>query len=333
MAKITPYQQDLSDIANKWQLPQEGNILITGATGLIGGCLTDILMNHSHCQVYALGRNFQRASQRFAPYLKDARFHFMEHDVCHPLKTDINFQYIIHAASNASPNFFKQSPVEVMKANINGLCELVEYGLRHQMQRLVYVSSGEVYGEGDGSIFTEKSSGYIDILSSRSCYPSSKRAAETLCAAYCQEYGAQIVVARPCHTYGPFFTESDNRVYAQFIRNVLNGEDIKMKSKGDQFRSWLYVVDCAAAILLLLLKGKSGEAYNIANSESNITIHQLAEYIARFGGKKVVVEIDKDLVATPITKAIFSTEKLEGLGWKALFDIKQGLQHTIDTLH
>ncbi len=332
MAQITPYQQDLSNAANRWQFPQKGNILITGATGLIGGCLTDMLMEYSQCHVYALGRNTQRAALRFASYQEDERFHFIKHDICQPLETNTNFQYIIHAASNASPNFFNQSPVEIMKSNLNGLCNLVEYGLRHNLQRMVYVSSGEIYGEGDGSVFTEESCGYIDILSSRSCYPSSKRAAETLCAAYCQEYGAQIVVARPCHTYGPYFTESDNRVYAQFIRNILNNEDIVMKSKGEQFRSWLYVVDCATAILLLLLKGKNKEAYNIANSGSNITIRQLAEEIAHIGNKKVIMDIDKSVVTTPITKAVFSTKKLEALGWQPLYDITQGLRHSIETL-
>ena len=219
-----------------------------------------------------------------------------------------------------------------MKSNLDGLCHLMEYGLRHQMKRMVYISSGEVYGEGDGSVFTEESSGYIDILSPRACYPSSKRAAETLCAAYIQEYGADIVIARPCHTYGPYFTESDNRVYAQFIRNILNDEDIVMKSRGEQFRSWLYVVDCAVAMLLLLTKGNSGEAYNVANEESNITIRQLAEEIAKIGNKKVVFDLAENGNTTPITKAVFSTEKLNQLGWKPLFSIEEGLAHTIQSM-
>lgn len=328
---MTPYRQDLDRVARQLSLPQEGNILVTGATGLIGSCLVDLLMHYSPCHIYAMGRNRQRAEQRFNAFADNPRFHFLQHDVSTPLPCREDFHYIIHAASNASPNFFQQSPVEVMKANMNGVCHLTEYGIQHQMKRMVYISSGEIYGEGDGSVFTEQSSGYIDILSPRACYPSSKRASETLCAAYAKEYGADIVIARLCHTYGPYFTESDNRVYAQFIRNVLNGEDIVMKSRGGQYRSWIYVVDCAAAILMLLTKGNCGEAYNIADEASNITIRQLAEKIASISGQQVVMDITDDGNTTPITKAVFSTHKIEQLGWKPQFGIDEGLQHTIQT--
>jgi nucleoside-diphosphate-sugar epimerase len=158
MAEINPYRQDLDKVVQQLNVPQEGNILITGATGLIGSCLVDLLMRHSFCHIYAMGRNSQRAEQRFADYWQQPRFHFIRHDICQSLECTENFHYIIHAASNASPNFFQQSPVEVMKSNLDGLCHLVEYGLRHQMKRMVYISSGEVYGEGDGSVFTEESS-------------------------------------------------------------------------------------------------------------------------------------------------------------------------------
>lgn len=332
MVEVSTYQQDLAKAAKLLPSSLTGNILITGATGLIGGCLTDMLMQHSECHVYALGRNRQRAEQRFHAYWNNPRFHFLEQDICTPLSCDIDFQYIIHAASNASPSFFQQKPVEVMRANLEGLSHLVDYGILHHMQRMVYVSSGEIYGEGDGSVFTEESSGYIDILSPRACYPSSKRAAETLCAAYNQEYQTQITIARPCHTYGPYFTESDNRVYAQFIRNVLRNEDIVMKSEGKQYRSWIYVVDCATAILSILLKGESGVAYNVANAESNITIRELAEKTAAMAGKKVVMELSDNGNTTPITKAVFSTKKLEALGWQPLFGIDEGLRHTIETM-
>lgn len=311
--------------------------------------MVDVLMqNSARCyKVIAAGRNKERARQKFAAYWEDESFFFAEIDVTQPVIKSMDrmigepvynelaegADYIIDAASNASPNFFKQNPVEVMKANINGVSNLLEYGLSHRMQRMVYISSGEIYGEGDGSEFTEKSSGYVDCASVRACYPSSKRAAETLCMAYGAEYDADVVIARLSHTYGPGFTESDNRVYAQFIRNVLKGEDIVLKSKGEAFRSWLYVVDAAHAILRLLLDGERANAYNVAHSESNISIRDLAELIARKADRKVVFDIPEADAqqgnTTPITKATFNTDKLKALGWKPLFDVEEGFGHTL----
>lgn len=348
----SPYQQDIASLfENGLDLSRlrDKTILVVGATGLIGSCVIDVLMqNPNKCyQVIAAGRNRERAKEKFAAYWENAHFCFVELDVTLSVRENLRGQifedaylaiqhvdYIINAASNASPNFFKQKPVEVMKANIDGISHLIEYGLDHGMKRMVYVSSGEIYGEGDGSAFTEKSSGYVDCASVRACYPSSKRAAETLCMAYCEEYGADVVIARLSHTYGPGFTESDNRVYAQFIRNVLKGEDIVLKSKGEAFRSWLYVVDAAHALLRLLMDGEKGNAYNVAHSESNISIRQLAELIAEKAHRKVVFDIPDDAQqgnSTPITKAVFNTDKLKALGWKPLFDVEQGFEHTLES--
>lgn len=319
------YKQDVLNVATldlPWSKLCDCNILVTGATGLIGGCLVEVLMSRQDkdYHVYASGRNEDRAKKRFADFASDPSFHFVKYDVLEPFESDVNYDYIIHAASNASPNFFSTKPVEVIKSNIQGLSNLMEYGLNHGMKRMLYVSSGEVYGEGDGRVFTEDYSGYVNCTSPRSCYPSSKRAAETLCVSYAQEYGADVVIARPSHTYGPYFTESDNRVYAQFIRNILRGEDIVMKSTGSQFRSWCYVVDCASALLHILLKGEKGQAYNIADESSNITIKELAEMIAYMGGKNVVFDLptnEEKAGYNVVAKSIFSTERIRALGWMA----------------
>lgn len=338
MAEINPYLQDVRSLfeAGLDLSPLKGcHILITGATGLIGSCLVDVLLNNPHrdYQVYALGRNEERARQRFSCYWEEQDFHFIRHDICKPLATDIPFDYIIHAASNASPNFFKDKPVEVIKSNIMGVESLMDYGLTHDMKRMLFVSSGEIYGEGDGRQFVETDSGYVDCATPRACYPSSKRAAETLCVAYAAEYGADVVIARPCHTYGPYFTESDNRVYAQFIRNLLEGKDIVLKSRGEQHRSWLYVVDAAFALLTILLKGSKGEAYNVADELSNVSIRQLAELLATAENKKVIFDIDEaNGNTTPITQATFSTKKLAQLGWQPQTTIAKGLAHTLATL-
>lgn len=321
---------DLSRLSDK-------SILVVGATGLVGSCVVDVLMQNPYkgYQVIAAGRNRERAKQKFAAYWENPCFSFAEIDVMLPIGEALgnrNIDYIINAASNASPNFFKQHPVEVMKANIYGVSNLLDYGLQHNLQRMLYISSGEIYGEGDGSPFAETSSGYIDCATVRACYPSSKRAAETLCMAYGEEYHTDIVIARLSHTYGPGFTESDNRAYAQFIRNVLRGEDIILKSRGEQYRSWLYVVDAAHAILRLLLDGEANNAYNVAHPESNITIRQLAELTAQLAGRKVVFDIPAETGdTTPITKATFSTTKLQAIGWRPVFSIEEGISHTIDS--
>ena len=337
---MTAYENDIQQLFRQdlpWKKLSGANFLVTGATGLIGGCLVEALMMNPKrdYQVYASGRNKERAYRRFSRFYNDKNFHFVQYDVLRPLEGDIQFDYIIHAASNASPNFFAKKPVEVIKSNIDGVANLMEYGLKHGMKRMLYVSSGEVYGEGDGRVFTEGYSGFVDCTKPRSCYPSSKRAAETLCVSYAAEYGADVVIARPCHTYGPYFTEQDNRVYAQFIRNVLSGDDIVMKSSGGQFRSWCYVVDCVSALLHILLKGVCGEAYNIADAKSNISIRELAEMIAKIGGRKVVMDVpdtDEQRGFNVVTKSVFATEKLENLGWKPLTTMQQGLEHTIQIL-
>lgn len=324
----------VSSLDLPWSKLSGNNILITGATGLIGSCLVEVLMCNPNrdYHVYAAGRNMVRARQRFAHYWERRNFHFIQYDVTQPLQSNVDFHYIIHAASNASPHFFSQNPVEVIKANIYGVDYLMTYGMKHQMKRLLYVSSGEVYGEGDGRVFTEDYSGYVDCTSPRSCYPSSKRATETLCVSFMQEYGVDVVIARPCHIYGPNFTENDNRVYAQFIRNVLKCEDIIMKSTGEQYRSWCYVVDCVSALLYILLKGEKGQVYNIADESSNVSIKELAEMVASIGGRKVVVEIPSDAEKAGfnvVTKSIFSIEKLKALGWVVKGCMKDKMTSTI----
>lgn len=318
-----------------WEKLSGCNILVTGATGLIGSSFVDMLMSNPNkdYQVYALGRNEKRAQTRFFQFNDDPTFHFLCGNITHPLAGDVPFHFIIHAASNGSPNFFANNPVEVMKSNLFGVSNLIEYGLAHGMKRFLYVSSGEVYGVNEASVFDESSYGYVDILDTRSCYPSSKRAAETLVMCYAAEYGADVVLARPCHTYGPHFTESDNRVYAQFIRNVLSGDDIVMKSAGTQYRSWCYVDDCVSALLYILLKGKSGQAYNIADKTSVVTIRELAEMIAHIAGRKVVLRVPSDIEKkgfTPIKRSVFDTAKLEALGWSVSGTMEEKLSRTID---
>lgn len=313
------------------------SILITGATGLIGNALVEFFMfqENARFNLFVAGRNVARAEKFFAKYKNNPYFHFFDFDVTKPLDFNIDFDFIIDASGGTTPALFLSNPVEVMESNILGVKNLLDYGKEHNLKKFVYISSGEVYGEGDGRIFTEDYLGYVDSMNFRSCYPMAKRASETLCVSYAKEYGIDVLIARPCHVYGPNFTENDNRVYAQFIRNVLNGEDIVLKSKGEQFRSWIYVEDCALAIIFILLKGENCEAYNVANQKSNLTIRKLAEVVAKLANKKVIFDIPYDGTdgnTSPITKAVFSTKKLESLGWHAKVGIEEGIKKTIEIM-
>lgn len=340
------------------------NILVTGATGLIGSALVDLFMEEGLHDVYAAGRNEERAKRRFAKYTGNSRFHFVRHDVCRPLEGDTRYHLIVHAASGADPRSFSTDPVGVMTANIDGVRNLLEYGRNHGMERLLYVSSGEVYGsdngkaistggktlsaddktnDGDASFrWREDDSGYVDTMTPRACYPSSKRAAETLCVAYAAQYGMDVVVARPCHTYGANFTESDNRAYAQFMRNVVNGEDIVLNSDGSQYRSWIYVKDCAEALRTILYKGVNGTAYNVADEQSCVTIKELAEIIAETGHRKVIINTPHSTQKTEhstlntehykILRATFDTSRLRTLGWQPQFTLAQGIAECLQSL-
>lgn len=166
------------------------NILVTGACGLIGCAVIDFLMeNEADCHIYAMARKRNKAEGRFAQYMDSPRFHIVEGDVNEPLSQDVTFHCMVNAASNAHPDAFALDPVGTMWTNINGTKNLLDYGKSHGLERFLYVSSGEVYGNGDVDYWKEEDSGYVDSMTMRSCYPTSKRAAETLCVAYSRQYG------------------------------------------------------------------------------------------------------------------------------------------------
>jgi nucleoside-diphosphate-sugar epimerase len=343
MITNTLYKEDVALIASSqinWNALENSKILITGATGLICSFLVDVLMYRnkyydSNISIYALNRNNTYAEKRFAPYFSSPLFNYIQQNIVKRFDLNTESDFIIHGASNAYPASFVSDPVGTIKANLWGLSNLLDYSAHVKSKRVLYISSGEIYGEGDGNDFVESYSGYIDPLNPRSCYPSSKRAAETLCVSYSHQYGADVVIARPCHIYGPTITNSDNRAFAQFIRNVLLKQDIVLKSNGAQYRSYCYVADCVSALLTILLSGEKGMAYNIADKKSNVSIAELAKTIALAGGQNMVFNIppsEEQRGYSVISRSILNSDKLESLGWKANYTLPDGIRRTIQIL-
>ncbi len=317
------------------------SVLITGASGLIGSFVVDVLLeynrkNAADITVYAAGRNTARLTERFSA-VKTDKLCFVEHDVNNKPEFDFSVDYIIHAASPAYPAAFVSDPVGTVLSNVLGAQYLLEYAKDHGTKRFLFVSSGEVYGQADPSLtaFPEHYSGYVDPTQARSCYPASKRAAETLCVSYTQQYGLDTVIVRPCHTYGPNVTASDNRASVEFVNNAIAGEDIVMKSRGTQMRSYCYIADCASALLTVLTCGESAQAYNIANPDARVTIAGLAETVAQVAGTRVVFSEPDEAQKgqqTPITYAVLATDKLCSLGWNGKYSVEKGITNTIYVL-
>ena len=297
-------------------------VLITGATGLIGSQLVDSF-TAAGAEVISAVRNIARAKGRCVQY-----------DAAKPLDFDFKADIIVHAACSAHPMAYSTDPAGVMRANITGTMNLLDYAAENG-SRFVFLSSGEIYGNDPVSEkgFTENETGRVDTMNPRSCYPESKRAAETMVAAWAKQYGCDAVVARLCHVYGPSVTPTNSRADAQFLRNALAGEDIVMKSAGSQVRSFMYVKDAARAIMLLCEKGEAGQAYNVSSSLSVGSIREYAGTLAELAGVQLVFENPDDVEKagySKVARAVLDPAKLESLDFTPEYDLKNGLKETLE---
>lgn len=316
--------------------------LVTGATGLIGSFLVDALawLNENagaSAEIYAAGRSEEGVRRRFGALCDAPYFHYAAYDAAKPVGFDFDADFIVHAACSAHPLAYSTDPVGTMQANLVGTVNLLEYLRCRGVGRLLFLSTGEIYGENpefpEG--FAEDDHGWIDSMNPRSCYPESKRAAETLCASYAKQYGVDAVVARLCHVYGPTLTASNSRADAQFLRRALAGEDIVLKSTGAQVRSFCYAADAVNAILTLLAKGERGRAYNVANRDSVGSIRDYAETLASITGVKLAFDLPPEAESagyTKITRAVLNPARLEALGWRPKYDLRAGLEATVGSL-
>lgn len=334
------YRDDLQRVIDKINILElkAKRILVTGATGLICSTIVDLLLMCNEekdlsIHIIAASRSKDKVVARFGNR-KDIEF--MHYDAVNKQFSTFDYDYVIYGASNASPELYVEQPVETMMANIMGISNILEAIKKYNKNcRLVFISSSEVYGQKDNiEPFNENSYGCINIDLIRSSYAESKRAAELLCKSYVDEYGLDVCIVRPGHIYGPTATEKDHRISSEFAYRASRGHNLVMKSLGTQIRSYCYCVDCANAILTLMLKGVSGESYNIG-SDDKMTIRQMAEKMALYGQ----VELEclepnnkEKKVFNPMEDSSLNDLKLRKLGYSQEFDNDEGISHTIKIL-
>lgn len=341
------YREDLAHVAGldlPWDKMENKSMLISGATGLIGSFLVDVISyknehDHLQCKIYAVGRHEDKAKKRFGYCYDSPYFQFISCDINRPLnfENDGTIDYVLHLASNTHPVQYATDPIGTITTNIFGLKNMLDFSVKHHTKRFAFASSNEIYGENRGDIekFDETYCGYIDCNTLRAGYPESKRCGEALCQAYIKQKNLDIVIPRLTRSYGPTLLKTDTKALSQFLHKGLSGEDIVLKSKGTQYYSYTYVADAVSGLLTVLLKGKTGEAYNIADEASDIRLKDLAEIIANVCEQKVVFDLPDETEAagySKATKARLSGEKIKALGWKMRYDICNGIKRTIDIL-
>ena len=335
---------DICSLKMEWGKLRGKSIMISGATGMIGSFLVDVILEKNildnlNCTIYALGRNEEKAKKRFSKFFDDLHFVFILYDVNRQLIRDDleTVDYVLHLASNTHPILYATDPIGTITTNIIGVQNLLDFAVQHNATRFLFASSNEIYGEnrGDVELFDESYCGYIDCNTLRAAYPESKRCSEALCQAYKAQKGLDVIIARFTRSYGPTMDMSNTRALSQFIKKAIAGEDIVLKSEGNQFFSYTYMADAVSGLLYAMLEGKSGEAYNIADESGDIILKNLAEIIANIVGKKVVFEVPDTIEASgysKATKARLDGHKLQKLGWKPKYDIKTGMEKTISIM-
>lgn len=317
------------------------SVLVTGANGFLPAYMVKALMhlnkNGLNIRVIGLVRNEKHANQVFQEFMDDKNFTLLVQDVCVPINISGKLDYIVHAASPASPKHFGADPVGTINANVLGTSNCLKLAREKDVKSFLFLSSGSVYGvvSADKIPIKEDEYGYINPLETSYCYGESKKTAEAMCSAWFNQYGIPVKMVRPNHIYGPGVKLDDGRVFADFIGDILNSNDIILKSEGKETRSFCYLADATRAFFTVLLKGVNNNAYNVSNMDCEMSISDLAHLlVGLFPDKnlKVVKNIDSNNYSRPgIPRGCLDTEKLSALGWKPHFGIEEGFKRTIQS--
>ena len=322
-----------------WSKINNKKILITGANGFIASYLIKLLIflninKKFKIKIFLITRNKKKVRNKFINNKSKNFVTILNTDLNKKFKISKKVDYIFHMASNASPQSYKKFPIETLEPNVIGTSNLLSYAARFKIKSFILFSSGEVYGNLKNSILKEEKFFDFNPLDPRAAYVEGKKIAETLCYSYFKQKKVPIKILRIFHTYGPMMNLNDGRVMMDFIKDAINEKEIVIKSNGSQKRTFCYISDLVEGILIVLSKGKSGQAYNLANKKEYYSISKLAKIISKFTKKKNVtfkVRSKKDsYLISPFNNVYPSIDKIKKLGFNPKIKIKNGFKRTID---
>lgn len=312
----------IAELPYNWEKIKNKTILVSGGTGFIGTAFIEIIKyrNQKYSQrtkVISLSRRGGESSE----YLES-----MKSDVKKPVQYGGKIDYVIHLASNTHPKQYAEDPVGTIMTNICGCDNLLKLAVEKKA-RFLLASSVEIYGQGSEIPMNEKYCGYIDCNLARSGYNEAKRTCEALTQSYRSAFGVDAVIARFARVFGAD-KKRDTKAMSQFMDNAVLGQDIIMKSKGQQRYSYCYIADAVSGLFKVLLDGQNGEAYNISDNDEGMTLSEYAEYIASLANLKVRYEIENNESVSKATFAILDTRKIKSIGWEPQYSVREGLKRT-----
>ncbi len=330
-----------------WERFNGKTVLISGANGFLPAYLVETLiglnsyLKNINVNVIALVRNKEKAAKRFAHLLPNKYLTILIKDVCDEIIIEKKIDFIIHAASQASPKYYGIDPVGTLSANVIGTINMAKLAVTHKVDSFLYFSSGEVYGELSEKEMpvSENTFGYLNPAKVRSCYAESKRMGETICVSWMHQYGVKAKIVRPFHTYGPGMQLDDGRVFADFVSNIVSKKNIVLNSDGSAQRAFCYLSDATIAFFTVLLNGKDGEAYNVGNPDQEYSILELANLVLDLKPElnlKLVINtpaINETYLKSPVSRNTPNINKLMLLGWRPKVTAKVGFERTINSFN
>ena len=330
----------LCDKNINWSELAGATILVSGASGFLPSYLIKSILYlnslgiQKPVKILALVRNIEKAKAKYKDYLNDPNLVFLAQDVTKPVEISEKIDYIIHAASQASPKFFFSDPVGTINANTLGTSNLLALAKEKNVKSFLYFSSGEVCGDifEHKNLVSEDDYGIVNPLDVRNCYSESKRMGENMCFCWNYQYGVPVKIVRPSHTYGPGFSFDDGRAFTSFVASVVKGEDIVLKSDGSAKRSFVYLADAVRAYIFVLLKGENGAAYNVGY-DGEISILELANMLVSLSGNKNITvrrEISASAPSSKVANGLLDISKLKSMGWYPNISEEKGFKRTMD---